>query len=76
MMDLASYLESTKTSQAAFADLVGVKQPTVNRWLNTTARPTWGTALRIEQVTAGAVPVSSWVQNSTPSSDAPLSEAS
>ncbi|MBE9635760.1 helix-turn-helix transcriptional regulator [Salipiger pacificus] len=54
-------------TQQAFADAVGVSQPTVNRWLNG-AMPSWGKAAAIERVTGGVVPVASWVAE--PSSEA------
>ena len=70
MMTLHSYLTGAKISQADFAALVGVKQPTVNRWVNG-ARPSWEAAAKIEQATSGKVPVGVWVsQNHSPSTAA------
>jgi transcriptional regulator with XRE-family HTH domain len=34
MEKLRAWLESNATSQSAFADAIGVKQPTVSDWLN------------------------------------------
>lgn len=61
MMTLASYLKDSGISQADFALAVGVKQPTVHRWLHG-ARPSWDKAVRIEQFTEGKVPVSIWAE--------------
>lgn len=76
MMTLATYLNTSKVSQAAFAERVGVKQPTVNRWVNG-QKPSWEAAALIEKETGGAVPVAVWAgsQSLSPTS-APLSEAS
>jgi DNA-binding transcriptional regulator YdaS (Cro superfamily) len=68
MMTLASYLSASNTSQAEFALAVGVKQPTVHRWLNG-ARPSWDTAAKIEKATNGAVPIAVWADHcASPSS--------
>lgn len=68
MMTLASYLSASNTSQAEFALAVGVKQPTVHRWLKG-ARPSWDTAAKIEKATNGAVPIAVWADHySSPSS--------
>jgi DNA-binding XRE family transcriptional regulator len=61
MDKLASYLQAAEMTQDAFAKSLGVSQPTVHRWLTRGARPSWETAARIEQMTDGAVPMSSWV---------------
>jgi len=65
MMTLSTYLDASKMSQADFASAVGVKQPTVHRWLNG-ARPSWDKASEIERITGGKVPVAIWA-NSQPS---------
>lgn len=64
MENLASYLKASKMTQSAFAKIVGVKQPTVHRWLNNLGRPSWGKASEIERITNGAVPVSAWADKS------------
>ena len=61
MMTLSAYLKDSKMSQADFASAVGVKQPTVHRWLNG-ARPSWGKASEIERITSGKVPVAIWAE--------------
>ena len=73
MEKLATYLADQKMTQQAFADLVGVTQPTVNRWLGG-SRPSWAVASIIATVTKGAVPVSAWVE--VVKDSASLSEAS
>ncbi|MCA0945874.1 helix-turn-helix transcriptional regulator [Salipiger pacificus] len=67
MATLAQFLKQSQMTQRAFADAVGVSQPTVNRWLNG-AMPSWARAATIERVTGGKVPVASWV--SVPSQEA------
>lgn len=52
--DLQRFLDvqtPKKMSQDAFAKLVGVTQPTVNKWLGNKALPSLKVALRIEQLT-------------------------
>ncbi|MFC4668166.1 helix-turn-helix transcriptional regulator [Seohaeicola nanhaiensis] len=61
MLRLSAYLRSVELTQAAFAAMVGVKQPTVHRWLKGDARPSWRVAEKIAHATGGAVPVSAWV---------------
>ncbi|GGL91843.1 hypothetical protein GCM10011534_12450 [Pseudooceanicola nanhaiensis] len=62
MLRLAEYLRSAELTQAAFAERVGVKQPTVHRWLKGEARPSWRVAERIAVTTGGAVPVAAWAE--------------
>ncbi|MDG4650087.1 helix-turn-helix transcriptional regulator [Roseibacterium sp. SDUM158017] len=72
MAHLASYLKTSNLTQGAFADALGVSQPTVNRWLKGQAKPSWEKAAEIERVTGGMVPVSAWVSHySSPSSEGP-----
>ncbi|WWT39575.1 Cro-like protein [Microcystis phage Mae-JY02] len=59
-MNLASYLEEQNKTQESFAAEIGVKQATVSR-LTRGARPSFDLAVKIEQATNGAVPVSAWV---------------
>lgn len=59
MMTLASYLEESGISQAEFALAVGVKQPTVHRWVHG-SRPSWDKAYEIERVTDGKVSIAVW----------------
>lgn len=63
-MNLASYLETHKKTQEAFAAEIGVKQATVSR-LKRGKRPSLELAAKIERATDGAVPASSWVEQQT-----------
>lgn len=56
---LASWRERTGTTQAALADRLGVRQPTVAAWEGT-RRPDLALALRLDAETGSAVPVESW----------------
>lgn len=60
MEQLAKHLEQTGQSQADFARKIGVHTSVLSRYLNTGVRPSLDTALKIEQMTDGAVPVSAW----------------
>jgi len=60
MSTLSQYLKETGTTQAQFADLIGVHQGTVARLASGTRGPSWELAHKIEQVSGGAVPVSCW----------------
>lgn len=61
MTNLASYIAQNRTTQAAFAAEIGVTQATVSKLVSGAARPSLEVAVRIERLTAGAVPASSWV---------------
>ncbi len=60
MDKLRAFLDEEGLTQQAFAELIGRQQATVSRLLNRTALPSLSLAVRIEQVTSGRVPVSSW----------------
>ena len=66
-MTLPQYLDLTKTTQASFADRLGVAQGTISKLCNerNPRRPSWGMAARIEKETGGAVPVSVWANVAT-----------
>jgi len=68
MTNLASYLRAARLTQGAFASMLNVSQPTVNRWIKGQSRPTWDKAAEIERATKGAVPVSAWTDHSVPPS--------
>ena len=59
MITLSSYLKDAKISQVQFAKIIGVKQPTVHRWLNG-ARPSWDAAFKIQKATKGKVSIGVW----------------
>ncbi|WP_172976585.1 helix-turn-helix domain-containing protein [Roseivivax sp. THAF40] len=62
MTRLATFLNRTEMTQGAFAQLIGVSQPTVHRWLHRKDTPTFKTAAKIERMTEGAVPIASWAE--------------
>jgi transcriptional regulator with XRE-family HTH domain len=70
MQALAKYLEAEKLSCTAFADRLGVKDSTVWRWRfgkgQQRRSPSLALALRIETLTGGRVPASSWGEASAP----------
>jgi len=76
MSNLASYLRAAQLTQGAFASLLGVSQPTVNRWIKGQSRPTWDKAAEIEKATQGAVPVSAWTDHTVSPSGSSGSEVS
>lgn len=54
-MLLADYLKTTKTTDAAFAAMIGVGRPMVTRLRHRKVKPSFDTALKIEQATHGRV---------------------
>lgn len=61
MENLATYLKCEKISQREFALSIGINHSVVSRFLSGAARPSLNTALTIERVTGGRVPVGAWV---------------
>ena len=62
MNALQSYLLATKKKQRDFAVEAGVREATVSGWVNgITPRPAH--MAKIAEVTAGAVPVTSWFEH-------------
>ena len=55
MITLRHWLDSTGTRPEAFADQVKVHWVTVYKWMNGTARPSFGKLREIERATAGAI---------------------
>lgn len=60
MTPLAQYLHREKLTQSAFAERLGVRQSFVSRLIRGEAKPSLGTAFRIEKLTGGEVPAASW----------------
>ncbi|WP_340109485.1 helix-turn-helix transcriptional regulator [Pikeienuella sp. HZG-20] len=60
MSTLREYLLTTGTTQAAFADVVGLKQSTVSRLARGATLPSLTVAIAIDRATKGAVAASSW----------------
>jgi DNA-binding transcriptional regulator YiaG len=54
-MNIRSYLETNKISQSAFARTVGVKQPTVHKWVHGLSLPDVRHARVIVAETKGTV---------------------
>lgn len=61
MMTLDQYLTLTKITQSEFAAMVPTHQGTISKLCNG-KRPGWEMARRIEELTAGAVPVAVWAR--------------
>lgn len=59
-MKLDLYLSDNKVTEEAFAQLVGVTQPQVNKWRRGVSLPSVGTAAKIEQETRGLVSLADW----------------
>jgi transcriptional regulator with XRE-family HTH domain len=61
-MRLAKFLKETGISQGAFADAIGVKQPTVSRYASGKKRPSLRVLRRITVATSGAVTIDDFPQ--------------
>jgi transcriptional regulator with XRE-family HTH domain len=59
MMTLSEYLKREQITQGAFARQINTSQAHVSR-LTAGSLPSMKTALRIQEATAGKVPVSAW----------------
>ena len=60
-MQLFEYLIQRDVSQTQFAEKIGVSQPTLSRYLVGETIPSVVTAIKIEQVTGGAVKPRDWL---------------
>lgn len=60
-MKLANFLESKGISQAKFADLIGVEQAAISRYITGTRMPRKEHLARIRTVTGGAVTADDFV---------------
>jgi len=54
-MNIRSYLEANSISQSAFARTIGVKQPTVHKWVHGLSLPDVRHARVIVEITKGTV---------------------
>lgn len=61
--ELAAYLKDTGQTQIAFAGAVGVARSFVNEMLHGKRCPSLPVARRIDLITGGAVPLSSWANH-------------
>jgi len=59
-MTLEKFLETKPMTQAAFADLVGVKQATINRYIRSERFPSPEMIRKIEEATNFKVKVMDW----------------
>lgn len=62
MLKLKQYLEKHKITHAAFAEIVGVSQATVNRYVSGERSPSKKMILRIKEATKGFVKVTDWYE--------------
>jgi DNA-binding transcriptional regulator YdaS (Cro superfamily) len=60
MEKLKSYLAGAEVTQKAFADMIGIHESVVSRFISGGAKPSLKTAGIIEQVTRGKVPAGCW----------------
>jgi len=59
-MKLAAYLSENNLTETAFAQVVGVSQVTINRYIQGKRFPDPGIIIRIEAVTGGRVAPADW----------------
>jgi transcriptional regulator with XRE-family HTH domain len=59
-MKLAAYLSENNLTETAFAQIVGVSQVTINRYVQGKRFPDPGIIIRIETLTGGKVAPSDW----------------
>ena len=60
MEKLVAHIRACGQTQSQFAPLIGVTQASLSKMCRGVIRPSLETALKIEAVTEGAVPVSAW----------------
>lgn len=60
-MQLFEYMITKEVSQASLAKRIGVSQPTLSRYISGDVLPNVVTALEIQKVTQGEVPVEAWL---------------
>jgi ribosome-binding protein aMBF1 (putative translation factor) len=66
MKTLSDYLKDTGMTQSEFAAKIGADVSVVSRFSRAHARPGLDLAVKIEQVTGGAVPVEAWLKEQAP----------
>jgi len=68
MKKLGTYLKKAGLSHKAFGEAIGVKQATINRYVNGDRFPSQEIILKISQATAGEISPADWfsVENITP----------
>jgi len=60
-LQLFEYMITKELSQASLAKRIGVSQPTLSRYISGDVIPNVVTALEIQKVTKGDVPVEAWL---------------
>jgi len=60
-VQLFEYMITKEVSQASLAKRIGVSQPTLSRYISGDVLPNVVTALEIQKVTQGEVPVEAWL---------------
>jgi len=60
-VQLFEYMITKEVSQASLAKRIGVSQPTLSRYISGDVLPNVVTALEIQKVTQGDVPVEAWL---------------
>ena len=63
MTRLQTYANTFDGKQRDLAEVFGISQPYLSSLLTRNKRPSLELAVRIEQITNGAVPVASWVDD-------------
>ena len=63
MSQFATYVKAVATSRSDLAKEMGISRPYLSLILTGRRRPSLELAIRIERLTDGAVPVSSWIAN-------------
>ncbi len=60
-MQLFEYMITKDVSQSSLAKRIGISQPTLSRYVSGDVLPNVVTALKIQQITSGEVPVEAWL---------------
>jgi len=61
-MTLHEFLIEEGYTQQAFAELIGVRQSSVSKWLQGDSRPSWSIIKKIKEVTDGQVTADSFLE--------------
>ena len=69
-MMMRKFLIENKLTQREAAAILGISRPHLSQVVSGSKRPSLDLAVRIERLTDGAVPVSSWVDDSDSASEA------
>lgn len=61
IVQLFEYMITKDVSQSSLAKRIGISQPTLSRYVSGDVLPNVVTALKIQQITSGEVPVEAWL---------------